>query len=396
FEICEASSLEKNIKPVYSQIDEHSIVTEEMFSIINFLVKTTFCTYYEAIKTILPIGSNVEVFQKYKLVSDISEIELITYSETERHLIDFLKTVKTEKEIAKFLDTTGNPAKKAVIKSLLDRGIIEKTESIKQRVTKKTQRMVKLYDDLDITLLRLSKNQNEVCKKLFEVKNATPKEICYLCGVKIGVINNLAKRGIVQFYDCEVTEKYEKINTDFNEINTIILSQEQQKSFEGISNLINDKKPNVALLYGITGSGKTQVYIKLIENVLLQGKTAILLVPEIALTPQMVKKFNALFGNIVAVINSSLTLSQRLDAFEQIKQKKKKIVIGTRSAIFAPLENIGVIILDEEGEHSYKSDNAPRYHAREVAKFRCVQHNATLLLGSATPSIDTYYQAKKG
>lgn len=395
-QICEVNSIDKNVKPIYSQIDEQPMVTDEMFSIINFLVKTTFCTYYEAVKSILPIGSNVDVSEKYKLVSNISEMELITYSESERRLIDFLKTAKTSKEIAKFLETTSNPSKKPIIKSLLNNNIIEKCEIIKQRVPQKTQRMVKLYDKYDPSLLKLSKNQTEVCNKLSEVKNATPKEICYLCGVKIGVINNLAKRGIVEFYDCDIKTKYEDVNIDFGKIADINLSEQQKVAFDGIIELANGQKPNVALLYGITGSGKTQVYIKLIENILAKDKTAILLVPEIALTPQMVNKFDFLFGNIVAVINSSLTLSQRLDTFEQIRQKKKKIVIGTRSAIFAPLENIGIIILDEEGENSYKSDSSPRYHAREIAKFRCVKNNATLLLGSATPSIDTYYQAQKG
>ena len=156
------------------------------------------------------------------------------------------------------------------------------------------------------------------------------------------------------------------------------------------------KKPAGALLYGVTGSGKTAVFFRLIASVLKKGKTALMLVPEISLTPQMVNRFKEYFGENIAVLHSSLSLGQRTDEFKRIKNSEAKIVIGTRSAVFAPLSDIGIIIMDEEGEHTYKSDTSPRYHARDVAIQRCGFHNSVLVMASATPSLESFYYAKSG
>ncbi|MDR0918028.1 MAG: primosomal protein N', partial [Oscillospiraceae bacterium] len=176
-------------------------------------------------------------------------------------------------------------------------------------------------------------------------------------------------------------------------IESIVLSQEQNEVFETIT---VDNISKCYLLHGVTGSGKTSVFKHLINYYLNQGKTAMLLVPEIALTPQMLKQFTALFGETVAVLHSGLTNSQRAVEYRNIEEGKKNIVIGTRSAVFAPLENIGIIIIDEEQEHTYKSESAPRYHTTDVAKHRCKTHNAKLLLASATPSLESFYYANKG
>ena len=166
--------------------------------------------------------------------------------------------------------------------------------------------------------------------------------------------------------------------------------------FDGVCAMLRAGEPAVALLYGVTGSGKTAVYLRLIEEVVRQGKQAVMLVPEISLTPQIAGKFQAIFGKQVAVMHSSLSVGERMDEYKRIRRGEVSIVVGTRSAVFAPFENIGLMILDEEAEPSYKSDAAPRYHAREVAKFRILQHGAVLLLGSATPSVESYYKAENG
>jgi len=176
----------------------------------------------------------------------------------------------------------------------------------------------------------------------------------------------------------------------------IVLNTEQNDVFNGLSTLLKNDKPEAALLYGITGSGKTQVYLKLIEAALALGKTAIVLVPEIALTPQTVKIFSSHFGSAVAVLHSALATGQRFDEWKRIKNGDVKVVIGTRSAVFAPLKNIGLIVIDEEQEHTYKSESSPRYHAREVAKYLVTKASALLLLSSATPSVDSMYAAKTG
>ncbi|MCL2222351.1 MAG: primosomal protein N' [Oscillospiraceae bacterium] len=174
------------------------------------------------------------------------------------------------------------------------------------------------------------------------------------------------------------------------------LSPEQIKVFEGIFPLIGSNKPKAALLYGVTGSGKTIVYIKLIEAVLAAQKTAIVLVPEIALTPQTVFIFQSHFGDEVAVLHSALGAGERFTEWKRIRDGKVRVVVGTRSAVFAPLKDIGLIVIDEEQEHTYKSDSSPRYHAREIAKYRVTRTNGLLLLASATPSIESMYAAKTG
>ncbi len=390
------SDTSMRLKPIFSQIDQTPIMTEEMFSMVYFLVKNTFCTYYDAVKAVLPTGTNVDVVESYKLASAMTQIEMMKFSESEQRLIEFLKTAKTEKELSNFLDYKGNLSKKPVVKSLLEKGIIEKIDNVQTKVAKKTVRMVRICDGFEPEGTKLTPKQQEVINQLKDVGVAMVKEICYLSGVTEGVVKALEKKHVVEFFDRVIHTTYEELQFSKIDLNGIKLSQAQQSAFNGIFKLVEENKPNVALLYGITGSGKTQVYIKLIERVLNEEKNAMMLVPEIALTPQMVNKFKMLFGDVIAVIHSNLTLTERLNEFNRIKANQVRIVIGTRSAIFAPLKNIGIIILDEEGEASYKSEAPPRYHARELAKLRCVNHNATLLLGSATPSIDSYYHAQKG
>ena len=160
--------------------------------------------------------------------------------------------------------------------------------------------------------------------------------------------------------------------------------------------LMDEPKAQAALLFGVTGSGKTQVYLRLIAHALETGKSAIVLVPEIGLTPQVLRQFAAQFGDLVAVLHSALSAGERYDSFKKIKTGRARVVIGTRSAVFAPVRDLGVIIIDEEQDGAYKSEQSPRYHARDVAKYRAVQADALLVLGSATPSVETYYGAKQG
>jgi len=176
----------------------------------------------------------------------------------------------------------------------------------------------------------------------------------------------------------------------------IALTAEQQRVYDGLAAMARSGKASAALLFGVTGSGKTSIYIDLVRDALERGKTAIVLVPEIALTPQLVGIFSAHFGDQIAVLHSSLGMGERYDEWKRIRSGKVRVVIGTRSAIFAPLEDLGLIVIDEEQEHTYKSENNPRYHARDVAKYLCVQAGALLLLGSATPSVESMYAAQNG
>ena len=329
-EVCNKSDYE-NIKPLLTLIDEKPVLNVEMIETAKFLVETTFCTWYDAVRTVLPRGMNYDVSKG----------------------------------------------------------------ALKRLVGDTVDRMLTLNPELDGELPELTPKQQKVVTLLSENGEATAKEVCYLCGITDSVIKTLIIKNIVVQYERKVFRNpYAENDTEIPK--KITLTENQQKVMDGVLSQIDENKPSCALLHGITGSGKTQIFLSLIEKTLKAGKTAIMLVPEIALTPQMMRQFKQRFGKNAAVLHSALSMGEKLDEWERIYAKQAGVVVGTRSAIFAPLENIGLIILDEEGEHSYKSEASPRYHAREVAKFRCAANNAVLLLASATPSIETYYYAKIG
>lgn len=236
--------------------------------------------------------------------------------------------------------------------------------------------------------------QEAVINFLIAVGEAAVTDITAFTGASAATITALEKQGVVE---TSLREVYRRPHLAGGpEAEPIALTGEQTRAFEGLLALMRSGKPSAALLYGVTGSGKTSVYIRLVQEALREGKTALIMVPEIALTPQLVEIFSSHFGDDIAVLHSSLTMGERYDEWKRIRRGRVRVVIGTRSAVFAPLENLGLIVIDEEQEHTYKSENAPRYHARDVAKYRCVRENALLLLGSATPSVESMYAAREG
>ena len=214
-----------------------------------------------------------------------------------------------------------------------------------------------------------------------------------MTGASDAALRDMIKKGILRV-------KYEERMRapDFSDVPRAakpVLSAQQQEAYDGMAALMDEPKAQAALLFGVTGSGKTQVYLRLIAHALETGKSAIVLVPEIGLTPQVLRQFAAQFGDLVAVLHSALSAGERCDSFKKIKTGRARVVIGTRSAVFAPVRDLGVIIIDEEQDGAYKSEQSPRYHARDVAKYRAVQADALLVLGSATPYVETYYGAKR-
>ena len=260
------------------------------------------------------------------------------------------------------------------------------------KIGSKTLKMVRLAEN-DIDFSSLTKKQRNVCELLADIGAAGVNEICEFCSVGISVLNTLKKHNIVEFYNKEIMRNPYLTSKEVCK-EDIVLSPEQNDAYLQNRQLLG--KSGVSLLFGVTGSGKTQVYLKLIDDVLNEGKDAIVLVPEISLTPQVLEKFRSRYGSKTAVIHSGLSLGERNDEFKRIDRGEAKIVIGTRSAVFAPVHNLGIIIIDEEQEQTYKSERTPRYNARDVAKFRTKYNNALLLLGSATPSIESYSNALKG
>ncbi|MCL1823860.1 MAG: primosomal protein N' [Oscillospiraceae bacterium] len=322
------------IKKINAVTDEEPLLNDEMLKLVIWLKDNTFCTYFDAVKTVIPAGLGLQ--------------------------------------------------------------LNEESGSVKTRYKGDVTKIVSVSENADFSLSELTPKQKSVIDMLEEYGSASVSEVCGLCSVTAVVVTNLIKKGLLEEH---FSEQSKSISKDFSvtaKLADIKFSPAQQKVFDGIKKLADCNEAKCALLRGITGSGKTSVFIKLIEHVTENGKTAIMLVPEISLTPQITNHFKSLFGNKVAIIHSDLSLGQRADEYKRIKTGEARIIIGTRSAVFAPLENIGIIVIDEEGEHSYKSDRSPRYHARNVAKQRAFYHNALLLLASATPSIESYHLAKTG
>lgn len=391
--VYEKDRLDDAIKPIISVIDSEPLLNGELLDMVFWLKEHTFCTYFEAFRTIVPAGYSVIHQSVYELANQKPDCD---FTDEEEALYQALLGAQSKKEFDAIADFSDNPEKEKILLSLTEKGALEIRDEFKRRVGDETVRMIKLSPDyLEMSEKSFTAKQKTVVNFLLENESASVKEICYILSVTQTIINNMIKKGILEEY------RYESLRTpkikdggSASSPDEIILSDEQRSAYEGVAAMVDKNKPAGALLHGVTGSGKTAVFIKLIRHVLDLGKTALLLVPEISLTPQMVSKFHAVFGDIVAVVHSSLSLGQRLDEFKRIKRGGARIVIGTRSAVFAPLSDIGIIIMDEEGESSYKSDSSPRYHARDAAIKRCGTHGCVLLMASATPSLESYFYAK--
>ncbi len=372
-------------KPMHSIIDKEPLIGKEMLDLLFWIRETTLCTYFEAFRTLIPTGLSVNFAQKYELCKDNSlNSELLS-----EKALQLLRKCQCAADLSEEIEKSDRSA----VKELIGSGFIKVNDNVKRKTKDDTVRMAKLTEKYleNETSFNLSQKQKSITEILEESTAASVKEICYLCNVTPQVVKNLEKKGVISFFEYEVIST-PQVTADEN-VDSIILTDEQQNVFSHISELIKLDKADAALLFGVTGSGKTSVFVKLIQYTLKLNKTVIMMIPEISLTPQMVSTFQSFFGDEVAVVHSSLSLSQRLNEYKRIKSGQAKIVVGTRSAVFSPLENIGLIIIDEEGERTYKSESAPRYNAKEIAKKRCVVHNAVLLMASATPSVESYYYA---
>lgn len=272
------------------------------------------------------------------------------------------------------------------LKQMLPRGI--------DKVGDKSSRMVRLVIENEESLPKLTPKQKSVVNLLFDVGTAAVCEVCEFCSVGEAVIKNLVKYGVCEIFDKEVYRRPYNIN-EVSDKTEIILSDQQKNAFDCYCKML-ENGGGTGLLHGVTGSGKTQVYMSLIDKAVSLGKDIIVMVPEIALTPQMLSIFHKRYGKMVAVFHSGLSLGERNDEYKRADRGEAKIVIGTRSAVFAPLHNLGLIIMDEEQEHTYKSERTPRYHARQVANYRCKYNKALLLMTSATPSVESYSAALNG
>ena len=377
------------LKSVLSVLDKAPVLTPEMLRLAEFMKRRYFCTYYDAIRTMLPAGINYNITTLYQAVNGVdteqlSDSELQTYN----YVLARKNPVKKETVLADL------GLEEAVLQSLCGKGFLRKTDEAFRKIGDAVLKMVAVNDDADLSSVKLSPKQNSVLETLMTAGAASVKELCYYTGVTPSVVDNLVKKNLAFYYEDEVFRSVE--NNSYSENKPLVLTDEQNSAFENILSDYRSGEAKVSLLYGITGSGKTSVFLKLIEQVVSDGRDVIVMVPEIALTPQFIGIFKAKFGDDVAVFHSGLSLGERLDEYKRVLRGMARIAVGTRSAVFAPFKNLGMIIIDEEQEHTYKSESSPRYHAREIAKFRVNENKAVLLLSSATPDIESFYNAKKG
>ena len=382
----------KGLKSVISVLDDEPVLNDEMLKTAAFMKSHYFCTYYEAVKAMLPAGINYKVTTMYG-AKDESEFSFEELTDEEQRIYNYLfskrKAVKSEVLLDAFGYSSAEP-----FELLVQKGVLYKSDEIFRRVNDAVMKMAAVTPNADISGVKLTEKQKNVFE-LIEMSGAiSVKEVCYFTGVTNAVVDALCKKGLIYFFDEEVF-RIDSRQKD-NSLKEIVLSEEQQSACDSLYNEYDSPFASVSLLYGVTGSGKTSVFIKLIERVIDDGKGIIVMVPEISLTPQFVSQFAKRFGDKIAVFHSALSLGERLDEYKRVKQGAAQIVIGTRSAVFAPFDKVGLIIMDEEQEYSYKSESSPRYHAREIAKFRCSYNNALLVLSSATPSVETYYYAQTG
>lgn len=395
-EIEDAEAYSQNMKSVYCAIDEHPIINFEIVNLIKWIKSKYFCTYFDALRLILPSGIGGNTGQI--IYECVQNPNLLNADTEEKNFLDLIKKTGKDKISLKEISSLKIRNYSSVLERLISKGFVRQLACRAKTVGRRKIGIFSICDGYESQSLR-SENQKKVFEFLQKNPKSTFREISYFTGATQSVVNSLVKKGVLI---CEKIEKYvspEYENLyDFNPQKTqdLVLNDEQSEAYKKIVQKHESEGFCVSLLHGVTGSGKTSVMINLIDYVLRLGKTAIFMVPEIALTSQFVNLFMSRYGSDVAVVHSSLTDWQRYDMWQKIKAGDIKIVIGTRSAVFAPLENLGLIIIDEEHEFTYKSEFSPRYDTREVAAYRCKNSKGMVVLSSATPSLESYYLAKLG
>lgn len=388
-----AEQAEDALKPLLAVTDTEPLLDAQSLQLAAYIKEQTFCTLYEALRLMLPTGTDVRFTRTYRVV-EVPYETLAMLSAPERRVYDLLQRKAMERE--KLLQLAGLPDV-ALPDGLVRRGFLTARDgSVQSRGT--GEQFIRLAVSEGqarawVDGKKLTAKRRAVLKVLLETGESPVHAVCYTAGVTRAVVRALEKQGVLAIYERRVFRSPLRQTVAHEE--RPVLSDAQQRVYEGLLAQYR-QGASASLLYGVTGSGKTQVFLRLIEEVRADGRDVIVLVPEIALTPQTVARFYARFGEDIAVLHSGLSTGERMDEWQRVKDGQAHIVIGTRSAVFAPVRHLGALIMDEEQEHTYKSESSPRYHARDVARFRCAKSGALLLLASATPSCESYFAARKG
>ena len=393
----------QKLKYVLALLDEEPVLDPDFIQLALWMREHYFCTVYDAMRVMLPTGLWFSLKDVWRLAPGVDReaaYEAAGESAASQKLVELLFANNGWAELGKIRLAFGTVNPVPVLRELSKQGIIIQEASAARGIGDKTEQVAALaMDPVEAMALLAPKRkraplQYAVGETLCAVGESSTKELCYFTGASMTTVKALERQGLLTLSRREVYRRPEL--PAYDGAVPVELNKEQQGAYEGLLALTETGESAAALLYGVTGSGKTQIYLKLIHTLLERGKTALVLVPEIALTPQLMRIFASHFGHEVAILHSSLSAGERCDEWKRSRRGEARVVVGTRSAVFAPLPDLGAIILDEEQEPSYKSEQNPRYHAREVARYRCYKTGALLLLGSATPSVDTMYHARQG
>lgn len=387
-------------KAIRQILDPEPVLDKAGIDLALWMRGRYFCTVFETVKTILPAGLWYGLREIWSLAMEPETARSAAVGIPGAwQVLDLLEKQGGKADIRVLRDALGDGAEKP-LKAMKKAEILACETDAKRKIADKSHRMVELAVNTE-DAYALTEPKRRSAPARYEVVNflatagRTPTaEVSYYTGASARTLKAMEKAGLIAFSEEE--ELRVPSLDDVEPGPEIVLNEEQQRAFEEILGRVQAAKPSVTLLRGVTGSGKTQVYLRLVQETLALGKTAMVLVPEIVLTPQMMRKFSSYFGSRVAMLHSSLKMTERYDQWKRIRRGEVDVVLGTRSALFAPLKNLGLIIMDEEQEGSYQSENVPRYDAREVAKYLCVREKAALVFGSATPTVETAWAAEQG
>ena len=380
----------EQVKTIAELLDPYPVLTNELLRLGEWLAKETTCFLSSAYGAMIP--SAIRAKPKKMIQRQVKK----------EQLPPVLQAVFANKQSVLWKELPKEAAFLSTLKQEIERGHVVVDYVLKNKTEKKTilcVRLVKTYTDEEIakSIHPSAKKQRKMLEWLQErsAEDWVPvKDVLAQTNTSMSVLHTLVEKGFLQKEKREIyRDPYEHRN--FEVTTALSLTSDQARVLTDIEKAITEEKARTYLLRGVTGSGKTEVYLQAIEHVLQKGKEAIVLVPEISLTPQMVERFKGRFGSLVAVLHSALSQGEKYDEWRKILKKEVKVVVGARSAVFAPFENIGLIVIDEEHESSYKQEDHPRYHARDVAIWRGKYHRAPVLLGSATPSLESYARAMR-
>ena len=406
-------------KPVSRVVSGEFVLNEELMGLCRYLKEMTFCSFGDAAKAVIPTGALRRIHELYAMPSDAADrvrteeylASLAGASSLEGDLLALIrkKSAVRREKIAESFGTDGVKCADSMVK----KGLLERISRLSDSENAVYQMFISSPIPSD-DIRGMLEGDHALREKYgyrhkSDAYNAVMEKIAAAEGAELQIntldtqdvigstaLRVLAKEGFLtvrreQVYRNPYESAYKSKPKDDN-----ILSEEQQGACDALCALYRTHEPKAALLHGVTGSGKTRVIKAMMDEVLADGRQVIMLVPEISLTPQSVSIFCSYYGSRVALLHSALSAGERLDVWRRVKRGDVDIVIGTRSAVFVPFERLGMIVIDEEQEHTYKSDSNPKYHARDAARFRCAKSNALLLLASATPSLESYYKAERG